>query len=294
MDLTDLELVVNIADAGSITHGAELSHLALPSASARVRALERAIGATLFDRDRRGVTPTPAGNLLLRHARTIGLAVDQMRTELAEHAEGHAATVRVLANTVAIATLLTPALTSFLASRPRVRVDLGEGTSRDIVTAVAERRAELGIVADSADLGRLAARVLRPDPLVVVAASGDPLAARTSMSYAEALESPFVGLSYTSALQEHLEDRALPLGSRPTYRVRLPSFDAVCGAVAAGVGVAVLPRVVVDNWVDGGGVAAIALDEPWADRNLVVCCTTEEELSHTARALRDHLVASAG
>ncbi|MBO0851403.1 MAG: LysR family transcriptional regulator, partial [Pseudonocardia sp.] len=109
MDLIDLELVVRVAEAGSITHGAARTHLTLPSASARIRALERTVGATLFDRGRRGVTPTPAGALLLRHARTIRLAVATMRTELAEFAEGYGATVRVLANTAATASLLTPA-----------------------------------------------------------------------------------------------------------------------------------------------------------------------------------------
>jgi len=118
MDLIDLELVVAVADAGSITHGAARTHLALPSASARIRALEHTVGATLFDRDRRGVTPTPAGRLLLHHARTICRAVDHLRVELAEYAEGHGATVRVLANTAATASGLSPVLTSFLVAHP--------------------------------------------------------------------------------------------------------------------------------------------------------------------------------
>lgn len=160
MDLIDLELVVHVAEAGSITHGASRAHLTLPSASARIRALERATGATLFDRDRRGVTPTPAGTLLLRHARTIGQAVDHLHTELAEFAEGHSATVRVLANTGATTSLLDSALTTFLAAHPKVRIDLEERPSHRIVAAVAERRAELGIVADTVDLGRLDTRPL--------------------------------------------------------------------------------------------------------------------------------------
>lgn len=291
MDLIDLELVVRVADAGSITHGAARTHLALPSASARIRALEHAVGAILFDRDRRGVTPTPAGVLLLRHARTICRAVDQLRIELAEYADGHGATVRVLANTAANASVLPPALTSFLAAHPRARIDLDERPSHRIVAAVAERRAELGIVADTVDLGKLETRTLRADPLVVLTAAHDPLTRHASVSYADVLDRPFIGLSHTSALQEHLKGHALPLGSQPTYRVRLPSIDAACHTVAAGVGIAILPRHTVDAWIASGSIAAIALDEPWADRNLTVCFTSESELSSTARALRDHLTA---
>lgn len=292
MDLTDLELVVGVADAGSITHGGARAHLALPSASARIRALEHAVGAILFDRDRRGVTPTPAGMLLLHHARTICRAVEQLRIELAEYAEGDGATVRVLANTGATGSMLTPALTSFLAAHPKARVDLEERPSHRIVAAVAERRAELGIVADTVELGKLETRRLRADPLVVLTAAHDPLSRHASASYADVLNRPFVGLSHTSALQEHLEGHALPLGSRPTYRVRLHSIDAVCHAVAAGIGIAILPWHAVDTWITSGSVVAIALEDPWASRNLTVCFTTEIELSSTARALRDHLIAS--
>jgi len=293
MDLIDLELVVGVADAGSITHGAARTHLALPSASARIRALEHAVGATLFDRDRRGVTPTPGGMLLLRHARTICRAVERLRIELAEYAEGHGATVRVLANTAATASVLPPAVTSFLAAHPTARIDLDERPSHRIVAAVAERRAELGIVADTVDLGKLETRTLRADPLVVLTAAHDPLTSRASVSYAEVLHRPFVGLSHASALQEHLEGHALPLGSQPTYRVRLPGIDAVCHTVAAGIGIAILPRHTVNTWITGGSLTAIPLDEPWANRrNLAVCFTSESELSSTARALRDHLTTS--
>lgn len=289
MDLIDLELVVHVADAGSITHGAARTHLALPTASARIRALEHTVGTALFDRDRRGVTPTPGGMLLLRHARTIWRAVEQLRIELAEYADGHGATVRVLANTAATASVLPEALISFLTAHPSARIDLDERSSHRIVAAVAERRADLGIVADTVDLGTLETRTLRADPLVVLTATHDSLTGSSSVSYADVLNRPFVGLSHTSALHEHLAGHALPLGSQPPYRVRLPSIDAVCRTVAAGIGITILPRHTVDTWITNGSIAAIALDEPWANRNLTVCFTTEGELSTTARALRDHL-----
>ncbi len=290
-DLTDLELVVAVADAGSITHGATRAHLSLPSASARIRALERSVGAPLFDRDRRGVTPTPAGTLLLDHARSILLSVERMRVELAEYTDGHGATVRVLATTSARSDVV-PAVTSFLQDRPTVRIDLAESTSRQTVAALAARRAELGLVADSTDLGELESRPLREDPLVAVVARDDPLAGSGPVSFAEVLHRPFVGLSQGSALAEYLEGHAQPLGVRPTYRVRLPGLDAVCHAVAGGGGVAVLPRHGIGAWLADGRVAAVDLDDDWAQRSLVVCHREWAELSATAQALREHLIAS--
>jgi DNA-binding transcriptional LysR family regulator len=280
MDLIDLELVVHIAEAGSITHGATRTHLTLPSASARIRALENATGSTLFTRERRGVTPTPTGLLLLRHARAIGYAVERMRLELAEHTEGLGASVRVLANTAATASALTPAVTAFAAAHPQVRVDLDEQPSHLIVAAVAERRVELGIIADSVDLGGLETRLLRADPLVVCVAANDPLAERSSLPYADLLDRAFVGLSQAAAF---------PLSSPVTYRLRLPNIDAVCQAVATGTGIAILPRHSIETWIGNGGIVVIDLEDQWAHRHLVICFTAESELSTTTRALRDHL-----
>src|SRR5689334_20581742 len=101
VDLIDLDLVTAVAETGSITHGAARARLSLPAASGRIRSLEHTLGVTLFDRGRRGVALTPAGHVLLRHARSVCHAVGQLRTELDEYAQGHGATVRVQANTAA-------------------------------------------------------------------------------------------------------------------------------------------------------------------------------------------------
>lgn len=290
-DLADLTLFISIAESGSITRGAERSHFALASASARVRGMETALGVPLFDRGRRGVTLTGAGRLLLQHARSINQGMEQLNLELAAYAEAQGATVRLLANTASTASLVTAAVTTFLADRPAVRIDLEQRPSRRAVVEVAERRADLGIVSDSADLGALQSRPLRDDQLVVLSAQRGPLARRRAVSIAEVVERPFVGLSHGNALAEHLEDHTLPLGSRFAYRVRLHSIDAVCRAVAAGIGITVLPRHAVQDWLDDGSLVVTALDEPWAERTLLVCFVAESELSATARALCDHLVA---
>lgn len=291
MDLIDLDLVAAVAETGSITRGAARVRLSLPSASGRIRSLEHTLGVTLFDRGRRGVALTPAGQVLLRHARTVCHAVDQLRAELGEYAQGHGATVRVQANTAATESVMSAAAVSFLAMYPHARIDLQERPSQRIVAAVAERRVDLGIVADSVELGQLETRVVRPDPLVVVALPDDPLARLPRVPYADVLGHPFVGLNVANPLQEHLETHAQPLGTQPRYRVRLPSIDAACHAVAEGIGIAILPARSVRRWLTSGALAAIPLAEPWAARRLVACFTSDRDLSDTARALRDHLLA---
>ena len=78
-DLTDLQLFLQVVDQGSITGGADRSHLSLASASARIKAMEMALGAPLLIRHRRGVVPSPAGWLLVSHAREVVGQIARMR-----------------------------------------------------------------------------------------------------------------------------------------------------------------------------------------------------------------------
>ena len=83
-DLTDLRLFVHVHEAGSITGGAARSHLALPSASERIRGMESALGAALLVRGQRGVRLTAAGHTLLHHARLVLRQMEHLRGDLAD------------------------------------------------------------------------------------------------------------------------------------------------------------------------------------------------------------------
>ncbi len=288
-DLLDLELFAHVVDAGSITHGAHQVRLALPSASARIRLMERTIGTPLLTRGRRGVTATPAGQLLLRHARTVLHQIDRMHGDLAKYADGLVATIRLLANTAAVATALPADLVSFLVAHPNIDVDLEERPSHAIVQAIAEGRADIGIVASSVSLGQLDRVVLRDDQLVLLTPAAHRLARRKQVRFDECIDHPFIGLTAGSALQEHLEGHAQPLGQRPHYRVRLPSVEAVCRAVAAGVGLSVLPDAAVRRWQESFPVATIPLSDNWAARQLLLCTSPTTRPSAPVEALIAHL-----
>jgi molybdate transport repressor ModE-like protein len=291
-DLADLDLFTRIAEAGSITHGARRAHLALPSASARVANMERALGTALLERDRRGVTLTPAGTLLLRHARAILEDVERMHADLSRYADGLSATVRVRANTAAMAGFLGDALRGFLADEPRVSLDLQERPSHLIVRALAEGRADIGVLADTVALGDLEHVAVEDDRLVMIAEPGHRIVATAPVSFSQCLDEPFVGLTEGSALWEHLEGRAHPLGQRPRYRIRLPSIELVCRYVAAGVGVSVLPERAVGRWAAEFPVAMVELRDDWAHRRLMICHNRHANLSAPARRLLARLVGS--
>ena len=95
-DLVDLQLFIAVAETRSITNGAQRVHLALASASERIKGLEAALGVSLLRRVRRGVELTAAGESLLDHARIVIHNVEALRGDLAEFSKGMKATVRFL------------------------------------------------------------------------------------------------------------------------------------------------------------------------------------------------------
>ncbi len=220
-DLTDLRLFCEVVDAGSITAGAEKSALALAAASTRIRGMEESLGSALLLRSRHGVTPTPAGLTLLKHARTMLAQGARLREDLGAYAGGASGEVRLLANTNALTEFLPEALSRFLAEHPHVSVDLEERLSDEIVGLVAEGAADIGIVAGTVDVGALATYPFRSDRFVVVTAQGHPLADRPGVGFAQVLDYDFVGLDRASSLQRFLAGKAAREGRPLRLRVQL-------------------------------------------------------------------------
>ena len=169
-DLVDLQLFIAVADSRSITRGADRSHLALASASARIKGLEEALGVRLFKRGRRGVELTAAGESLLDHARLVIHNVDAMRGDLARFATGVTANVLLLANTSGLSEHLPKALASFLRAHPAINVDVEEHESTDIAAAIVAGAADIGFAAEHALPDHLERFTFNEDHLTLVTA----------------------------------------------------------------------------------------------------------------------------
>lgn len=289
-DLTDLRLFLNVHETGSITAGAGRSHMTLASASERIRGMEDALGVPLLVREPRGVQVTPAGRTLVHHARLVLGQIDRMRGELDHYGAGLKGHVRVLCNTTALSEYLPPVLGAFLKDHPHISVDLEERLSHEIADALRAGACDIGVLADSADLHGLRTRIFRHDPLTLIVPRGHPLAAQPQVLLQDVAGHDFVGLVQGSALQEHIAHHARRSGRPLSYRVRLRSFDAVCRMVGQGVGVAIVPRAAALRYGRAAGVRRVALADPWAARDLVLCVRDDlpayaDEL--VAYALRD-------
>ncbi|WP_442109945.1 LysR family transcriptional regulator [Pseudomonas sp. NUPR-001] len=289
-DLIDLQLFQHTLECGNITAGAQRSHLSLPAASARIRAMEASLGTPLLERNRRGVQATSAGQALLQHARLIGQQVERLQFDLAQYAQGLQGQIRLLCNTAALSEYLPERLASFLASYPAITLDVQELPSLRIVQAITQGAADLGIISTAASHEHLQTQFFRDDPLVLIMPPAHPLAAHGDLRFADTLEQGFVGLSSDSALALHLEQQALQLGRRMQVRVRAESFDGVIRMVAHGAGLGVVPLAAVRRWQGVLELRSVALKDPWANRQLLLCARDFLNLPGHSQALVGHLV----
>jgi DNA-binding transcriptional LysR family regulator len=293
-DLVDLSLFRHVADAGSITHGAERAHLALGAASTRIRNMEHTLGAPLLTRGRQGVVPTPAGRTLLAHARTMLNQAERLQEDLGAYADGVAGQIRLLSNTNALAEFLPDSLSLFLSANPNISVDLEERLSDEIVGLIAEGVADIGIVAGTVDTGALQTYPFRKDRFVLVVPRGHPLAQRSTISFADVLDQEFVGLDRSSAIQRFLADKAARIGKPLRLRIQLRSFDAICRLVESHVGVGIVPETTARRAAPTLAISVIPLADPWAVRELTICVRSLDGLPSYARELVAHLRADKG
>jgi DNA-binding transcriptional LysR family regulator len=292
-DLVDLRLFIAVADAGNVSRGAASCFLAPSSASLRIRQLEESLGTPLFVRGARGVSLTRAGQVMLEHCRRCLAELEQMHADLAPYAQGVKAQVTLFANSSAIASFLPDDLKTFLRAWPEVRVAMEERLSHDIVAAVAEGRADLGVVTWDEEHPELAFTPYHEDELVVVAPSSLALGTDDGISFAECLAHPLVSLGSGSAIHTFIVGKAAALAHPLDVRIQVGGFPAVVALVRSGAGIGIVPRSVLRN-LAADGLRVLKLREAWAFRQLKVCSRRDEaSLSRPAKALLSQLCANA-
>ncbi len=294
LDLTTLQLFLAVFEEGTLTRAAERESIAVLAASKRLLELEQAVGGSLFVRHARGMELTPAGETLMHHARKMMRDVENIAIELTEHASGVRGFVRMMANLSAIVEFLPEDLRSFLSVHGRVKLDLEERPSGGVIEGVTDSLADIGICSGEADTRGLQVSHYRHDSLVVVMRQDHPLSGRGKIAFVDALDSDFVGLHSASSINQRTHLAARQAGKPLKLRIHVPGFDAVCRMVQTGMGVSVLPLKVFQTIGEPLGLAAVALDETWGQRDLFVVVRDVTALSPVSRLLFDHLVSVEG
>ena len=289
LDLITLQLFVAVHEEGTLTRAAAREAIAVSAASKRLMELEEALGISLFARQAKGMTLTPAGETLLHHARQMLFNVEKMGLELGEHSHGVRGYVRMLGNLSAIIQFLPEDLRGFSALHPQVKTDLEERPSSGVIQGVLDGVADLGICSSDSDIKGLHSVLYRRDKLVVVMPADHPLARHSALAFADTLGSDYVGLHAASSINQRTHAAAREAGKLLRVRIHVPGFDAVCRMVQANMGIGILPQKAYELFGHALGLHAVPLTDEWSDRSLILVVRDEARLSPVSRLLFEYL-----
>lgn len=294
IDLTSLQLYVAVCELGSIGRAAEREFIAASAISKRLSDLESTLGTPLLYRHARGVDLTPAGESLLHHARSVLYSLEKMQGELSEYAEGARGHVRVHANISAIVQFLPEDLGAFRRQHEAIKIDLEEHLSTEVLRAVQEGAADLGICHAADGGSELQSLGYRHDHLVLIVPAGHPLDGRPVAAFAESLDFDHVGLHTNSSIYVATRQAALDAGRTIKLRIHVTGLDAMCRMIENGLGIGVMPGRAFELMRGGIGrrLVGIALSDPWAHREIRLVARDFSTLPVAARALVAHLQAS--
>ena len=293
LDPKSLQLFISVVEEGTIAAAAAREHIAPAAVSKRLSELEVELQTQLFIRSNKGVEPTTAGVNLVNLARRILHDMEDVYAQMREDTSGARGYVRIFANISAITQFLPSELNRFLAKHPQVQVTIEERISTVITKAVFENVADVGLFTLGAPAQNLKIFPYRKDELVLIVPKKHPLSSRRSISMQDILDFEFVGLHSGSWINSQLMKAATECGRTMKLRIQVTGFDTLCLMVEAGLGIGILPKNSAKPYQRALRVKTIALNEPWAHRNLAICVRSYEGLSAASRLLVDHLLASA-
>jgi len=302
-DLVTLRVFKTAVEERSLVRAAEKEHIAVSAISRRIAYMEARVGTPLLVRRARGVEATAAGRALLGHLRSIFADLEGAVKDVAlttgttgsnrEKGGQHGASdgrVRLHANLSALLDFLPNALSRFEVDYPWIEVSVEEHTSAEILRAVANDYADVGVMWDLGQATDMELIPCRTERLVVLLPASHPLAGRDSpVDFRQVATEPFVCLSTAQPILDRCRSEAMSMGKILRERCTVNSLDCVKRLVSTGVGIAIVPEAGVVRNGQNKDLSCRPLRDPWASRVLSLCVRSRHSLSKGASLLVDRL-----
>jgi DNA-binding transcriptional LysR family regulator len=242
-----LKVLREVAYRGSFSAAALALDYTQSAVSQQIAALEAETGMTLLERHPRGVTLTAAGQTLLAHADGILAGLEAAEAALAAIAGLRGGRLRIGSFPTAGSTLMPPAIATFRALYPDVELTLVEGEPEELVPRLRAGEIDLGVLFEfpgGAGLPQGLTRTpLLEDPMYLALPAAHRLAGRRRVRLEHLAGEAWVQTSRASACARHVVRCAHAAGFEPEVAFESDDYQTVQGLVAAGVGVALIPRL---------------------------------------------------
>jgi DNA-binding transcriptional LysR family regulator len=285
-DLTDLRLLVSVAECGSLGQAAARHGLSQPAVSARMTNLERRLGLTLLRRDPAGARVTPVGAELVHEARRVLAAAADLLACADRHRAENDSRLRVAASFTVGEHLLPRWLASLRAGDSEIFLVVEVINSTRVLDAVAAARVDIGFVEGiEGELVGMRSVTITTDELVVVVEPDHPWARRhTAVTASELAATRLIVRERGSGTREVLDGALAPWGGVRSF-LELGSSTALLSAARGGAGPAVLGRIAAEDDLHAGHVRLVQTSGLDLRRTLRAVWPSDLELSSLAQQL---------
>jgi len=249
LNLHHLRIFARVAELGGFSLAATSLHLSQPAVSKSVRELERELQTTLFDRSVGAHALTETGVALFARAREL-FAVERVAEEELRAIRGlQGGVLRIGASTTIATYLLPERLARFRAAHPMVSLRIRTANTRDIASALLERRLDIALVEGPVEDSRIEIHPWRRDELAVIAPPDHPLARKRRVSPANLATAEFIVRERGSGTRQVATEALSAIGISLRVALVLSSTEAIKQAVGAGLGLAIVSRAAIADQV---------------------------------------------
>ncbi len=267
LNLGRVRVLVEVVNCGSFSGAAAALSYTQSAVSQAIARLEAETGAALVVRDRRGVRATAAGATLVEHAEAIFAQVRAAEDALAAVLGVRAGRLRVASFPSAGATLMPEAVAIFRRRHPGVALSLAEGEPEEIAARMRAGEFDLALLfefqgVESAAGDDLAVTPLLDDPMHIALPVEHALAIKPKLALADLRFEDWVQTSASSPCARHVVRSCLAAGFEPRVTFESDDYETVQGLVAAGVGVALVPRLALTRLHPGIVVRSLEPSSP--------------------------------
>ena len=291
--IRDIEVFVRIIDGGSFKDAAAALHVTQSALTQRLKKLEDALGAKLIDRTTRRLAPTAVGRAFLPSARRLLEQFEQAALDIRDVIDMTGGRVAV-ASLISAATFVLPAAVArFQTAHPGVGVRVFDVAQQEIEGYVRRGDVEFGIDMRTGDADpELRATPLLDDPFVLACRDDHPLADGGEIDAADLGDCPVITLGSKSGTSRVLQTQLAGGGRSPSWTLEVQHLSTLMGFLERGIGVDVVPRMVMRG-MRGRGLVARPIRGRGLDRTLVVIERRGRALSPAAQALKGTVVGTA-
>lgn len=287
MDLSQLEIFLSIAEEKSFSRAAEKMLRTQPAISIAIKRLEEELGESLFDRSSKNGALTEAGKILLSYAQRMINLRDEAKESVSELRGMFRGRLTIGANESTSLYLLPPLLMEYRKRHPKIKIEVFRNVSEKIPLEIQERNLDFGFLSYDPMHPQLQSIEIHRDELTLVVPPKHPLAKQKQVTVKDLGEEQFVAHNVKTPSRTKIFELFAQNRTPLNICIELATLETIKEFVLLNVGIAILPRLAVENEINAGKLAEVQVKGMKIEKALRLVYRREQSLSHAAKSFLD-------